>query len=68
MHIKKENGWVIEGTSVYPGGAEGPYRAENTNIDKDTVQHTGKGIMKQDGKESEVKLSFIMRRLQATDK
>ena len=68
VHIKKENGWVIEGTSVYPGGVEGTYRAENTIIDKDTVQHRGKGIMKQDGKESEVKLSFTMRRVQAADK
>ena len=56
------NGWVMEGTSIYPNGVEGTYRGEVTIIDDDTFRHKGAGVMKQDGEEMEVKLSFTAKR------
>lgn len=52
----------MEGTSIYPGNAEGVYRAEITIIDDKTFRHKGSGVMKQGGKESKVTLSFVAKR------
>lgn len=62
VHIKKDGGWVLEGPSVYPGGAEGVYRGEIKIIDQQTFRTEGKGTMKQDGKESQVSLVYEAKR------
>lgn len=62
VHIKRDNGWVMEGTSVYPGNVEGVYRAEIKIIDDKTFSHEGSGVMKQGGKKSKVTLSFVARK------
>ena len=62
VHIKKDFGWVMEGTSVYPGGVEGVYRAEIKVIDDNHFRHEGKGTMKENGKESTLTLTFEAKR------
>jgi hypothetical protein len=68
VHIKKDDGWVLEGTSVYPGGAKGTYRAVITIVDQDTFRHEGSGVMKQDGKETKVTLSYTANRRKPREK
>ena len=58
VHIRRDFGWVMEGTSVYPGGVEGVYRAEIELKDDNHFRHEGKGTMKQHGEKSTVTLTF----------
>ena len=58
IHIQRDFGWVMEGTSIYPDGAEGPFRAEIRITDDDHYRNEGKGTMVKDGKKSVVKVEF----------
>ena len=62
VHIKRDFGWVMEGTAVYPGEAEGVYRAEIRIADKNSFRHVGKGTLKQGGKTSTVTLVYEAKR------
>lgn len=62
VHVKKDKVWIAEGPSIYPDGAEGKYRGENTIIDHNTFRHTGRGTIRQNGKESKVTLTYEAKR------